>query len=245
MTLSIQKFSLVIPVYNEEDNISFLVEEINEVVSSSLCSELILVDDASTDSTCKIINRSVKVKSKIPLKLIRHKNNYGQSASLLSGIQLAACDTIITMDGDCQNDPRDMMKMLELAKDLVDPYLVIGHRYKRQDTLSRKIASYIARKARKYLLGDTTPDTGCSLKVFSKNTYLSLPYFDHMHRFIPALVKRASGKIISVNVNHRARKYGKSKYSNWRRFRVGIIDLLAVIWLIRRSPFPIKYFSDD
>ncbi len=245
MTLSSKQFSLVIPVYNEEDNIRSLIEEINNVIPSSMCLEVVIVDDASTDDTCEIIKNTIKIKSKIPLHLIRHQKNYGQSAGLLSGVRAASCNTIVTMDGDCQNDPKDMIKMLELSNDLVDPYLVIGHRYKRQDTLSRKIASHIARKARKYLLGDITPDTGCSLKVFSKKTFLDLPYFDHMHRFIPALVKRASGEIISVNVNHRARKYGKSKYSNWRRFKVGIIDLLAVIWLIRRSPFPIKYYSED
>ena len=141
---------------------------------------------------------------------------------------------------------KDIIKFLETIAPLnyQENYdnsgLIVGNRVNRKDTWSRRFASRLAHKMRKIILSDITPDSGCGLKIFSKKLFLSLPYFDHIHRFLPALVRRQGGKVISVEVFHRERSSGKSKYSNWQRFRVGLVDLFGVSWLIKRSSFPIK-----
>ena len=239
------KISVVIPVYNEAGNIGYLIKEIINIIDKLDGGEIICVDDASTDDTADKVIKSVGT-DKTSVKLYRHKVQSGQSASLLTGIKRSVYDIIVTLDGDGQNDPKDIKNMFDIwnghKNDLL---LIIGHRANRKDSLSRRFASRLAFQMRKIILRDTTPDSGCGLKIFRKSMFLSLPYFDHIHRFLPALVRRQGGNVISINVMHRERSSGNSKYSNWQRFRVGLIDLIGVSWLIRRSPFPLKVIEDN
>ena len=242
-----KKVSVVIPIYNERDNIIKLLEEVLKVIDSQAGDEIILIDDCSTDDSVKLISE-YQNKSDSNIILVQHQNRSGQSASLLTGIIKANNGSIITFDGDGQNDPKDIKNMLEIWEKEYknsDFLLLIGNRIRRKDTFSKKLASRLALYIRKIILKDNTPDTGCGIKIFSKSTFLSLPYFDHIHRFLPALVNRQGGRVISIPVSHRARVGGKSKYSNWLRFRVGILDLWGVFWLIRRSPFPIKLIDKN
>jgi len=234
------KISVVIPVYNEEGNIIDLIDEVLPIVKK-IGGEIIIVDDNSNDLSCDLILRKKDTVNESIL-LIKHSKKYGQSAGLLSGIKKANNNIIVTLDGDGQNDPKDIIPMLRVweenkgDKDL----LIIGHRKNRKDTWSRRYASFLAKRFRKYILSDATPDSGCGIKIFSRSLFLSLPYFDHIHRFLPALTRRNGGSVISHIVSHRNRISGVSKYSNWQRFRVGLVDLFGVSWLIKRSSFPIK-----
>ncbi|MBH88453.1 MAG: dolichol-phosphate mannosyltransferase [Pelagibacterales bacterium] len=234
------KISVIIPVYNEEGNIIDLIDEILPIVKK-IGGEIIIVDDNSNDLSYDLILRK-KDTVNVSILLIKHLKQYGQSAGLLTGIKKANNDIIVTLDGDGQNDPKDIIPMLKVweenkgNKDL----LIIGHRKNRKDTWSRRYASFLAQRFRKYILNDDTPDSGCGIKIFSRSLFLSLPYFDHIHRFLPALTRRNGGSVISHIVSHRNRISGVSKYSNWQRFRVGLVDLFGVSWLIKRSSFPIK-----
>ena len=208
--------------------------------------EIIIVDDNSNDASRDLI---LKKKNNVntEILLLKHSKQYGQSAGLLTGIKAAKNDLIVTLDGDGQNDPKDITSMLKVWEDNNENsyLLVIGHRQNRQDNWSRRYASLMAKRFRKFILKDSTPDSGCGIKVFSRNLFLSLPYFDHIHRFLPALTRRHGGSVISHIVSHRNRSSGVSKYSNWQRFRVGLIDLYGVSWLIKRSSFPIKLKDED
>lgn len=234
------KISVVIPVYNEEGNIIELIDEILPVINK-IGGEIIIIDDNSNDLTCDLILRKKDAVNERIL-LIKHSKQYGQSAGLLTGIKNANNNIIVTLDGDGQNDPKDIIPMMKIweenkgDKDL----LIIGHRQNRKDTWSRRYASLLAQRFRKYILSDATPDSGCGIKIFTRSLFLSLPYFDHIHRFLPALTRRNGGSVISHAVSHRSRIAGVSKYSNWQRFRVGLLDLYGVSWLIKRSSFPIK-----
>ncbi len=231
--------SIVIPLRNEEGNISRLVSEIIRKLKNKYKFEIILIDDGSNDNTFMVMSKIKTTNKGIAIKIIRHVKNYGQSASLLTGIKLAKGTIICTLDGDGQNDPNDMPKMLDSSLQINKQDLIIGNRVKRNDSLNKKIASRLAFMIRKILLKDNTPDTGCGLKIFYKRTFLDLPYFDHMHRFMPFLFKMYGGNVFSIKVNHRKRIEGKSNYSNFQRFRVGISDVFGVMWLLARSPFPI------
>lgn len=234
------KISVVIPVYNEEGNIIELIDEILPVINK-IGGEIIIIDDNSNDLTCDLILRKKDAVNE-RIFLIKHSKQYGQSAGLLTGIKNANNNIIVTLDGDGQNDPKDiipMMKIWEENKGDQD-LLIIGHRQNRKDTWSRRYASLLAQRFRKYILSDATPDSGCGIKIFTRSLFLSLPYFDHIHRFLPALTRRNGGSVISHAVSHRSRIAGVSKYSNWQRFRVGLLDLYGVSWLIKRSSFPIK-----
>lgn len=234
------KISVVIPVYNEEGNIIELIDEILPVINK-IGGEIIIIDDNSNDLTCDLILRKKDAVNERIL-LIKHSKQYGQSAGLLTGIKNANNNIIVTLDGDGQNDPKDiipMMKIWEENKGDQD-LLIIGHRQNRKDTWSRRYASLLAQRFRKYILSDATPDSGCGIKIFTRSLFLSLPYFYHIHRFLPALTRRNGGSVISHAVSHRSRIAGVSKYSNWQRFRVGLLDLYGVSWLIKRSSFPIK-----
>tara|TARA_Y100001960_G_C14756533_1_gene871556 strand:+ start:628 stop:1377 length:750 start_codon:yes stop_codon:yes gene_type:complete len=240
-----QKISVVIPVYNEYGNIGILIKELLPIVDSLGGGEIVFVDDASTDSTADKIYKSYGT-NKTNINLFRHIKRSGQSAALLTGIKSSLNDIIVTLDGDGQNDPKDIKKMFKEWKFHNNKLLlVIGNRINRRDTWSRRFASRLAHKMRKIVLKDATPDSGCGLKVFSKSLFLSLPYFDHIHRFLPALIRRQGGEVISLEVFHRQRSSGKSKYSNFQRFRVGLVDLFGVSWLIKRSSFPIKLIIDN
>jgi dolichol-phosphate mannosyltransferase len=172
---------------------------------------------------------------------VRHERSYGQTAAIRSGVRAAAGSWIATLDGDGQNDPGDipvLWRMLETAA-VQPPLLIVGHRARRRDSWSKRQASRIANAVRRRMLHDDTPDTGCGLKLFPRALFLDLPYFDHMHRFLPALVLREGGIVRSVPVNHRPRRRGASKYGVLDRLGVGITDLFGVMWLRRRGTRPI------
>ncbi len=233
------ELSVVVPVHNEAENIEPLVEEIQQALAGAYEYEIIYVDDGSTDATtatlCALATRVTR------LRVLRHVNCCGQSRALLSGVRAARADLIATLDGDGQNDPADIPKLVEALLNnssgiVLD--MVAGHRARRKDTGWRRFSSKVANAVRAALLQDQTPDTGCGLKVFRRDMYLALPYFDHMHRFLPALVQRAGGRVQSAIVHHRPRLRGASKYGTWHRLRVGVVDLLGVMWLQRRSNNP-------
>lgn len=230
--------SIVIPVRNEADNIAPLVGEITAAMAGLTHYEIIYVDDGSSDGSAAEI---LRLSGKLPyLRLLRHSRSCGQSAALLTGIKAAHGTWIATLDGDGQNDPADIRQLWRLARTApANPALLVaGFRVKRQDSRAKRMVSRIANAVRSRLLGDATPDTGCGLKLFPRALFLDLPAFDHMHRFLPALVLRAGGTVRSVPVNHRPRRAGKSKYGVFDRLGVGIVDLIGVYWLQRRPASP-------
>ena len=230
--------SIIIPMYNEADNVEFFITEThNSLKELSLTIEIIVINDGSTDKTPEELNILLNT---IPaLKIINHAHNFGQSAAILSGIRAAKHPWIITMDGDAQNDPNDIPLLLEQLKTHHNgPLLIVGNRINRCGSRIRKLSSRIANGIRQQLLHDDCMDTGCSLKLFSRDVFLQLPHFNHMHRFLPALIKRAGGRVINVPVNHRPRTRGTSKYGVTNRLWVGIVDLFGVKWLLSRGCEP-------
>jgi len=231
--------SIVIPVCNEEESIGTLLKEIDQVVDHSIGYEIVVVDDGSQDSTLAVLTGLKQDLNQ--LRVIRHLQNSGQSTAIRTGIKQAKAVWIATLDGDGQNDPADIPKLYRklIEDEQADPTLVVaGHRKKRKDHWFRSFYSRIANRIRANLLRDETPDTGCGLKVFSRHRFLDLPYFDHMHRYIPALFIRQGGRVISIEVNHRPREQGSSKYGFHNRFWVGVSDLLGVRWLLNRAKTP-------
>ena len=235
--------SVVIPVKNEAGNIAPLVAEIAAALAIGLEGrvgyEIVYVDDGSDDSTGAEIRR---LQASLPqLRLVHHARSCGQSAAIRSGVKAARGRWIATLDGDGQNDPADIPALWRLAQasSAMPPLLIAGHRARRQDSWSKRQASRIANAVRRRLLHDDTPDTGCGLKLFPRALFLDLPYFDHMHRFLPALVLREGGIVHSVPVNHRPRERGISKYGVLDRLGVGIADLAGVMWLRRRGARPL------
>ena len=230
-----KSLSVVVPVRNEEDNVAELIFEIRKALKNKIHYEMIYVDDGSTDHTYKnLINLQKTYKE---LRVIRHQKSCGQSTAIRTGVKHAQYDWIVTLDGDGQNNPKDIPELLKALKEGVE--LVGGNRrHSRRDTWIKRISSVIANGVRSWMLQDNTPDTGCGLKLFSKEAFLDLPYFDHMHRFLPALIKRRGGLIVSVPVSHRTRTHGHSNYGTIDRLLVGIVDLFGVAWLQRRSKLP-------
>jgi dolichol-phosphate mannosyltransferase len=225
---------VVVPVCNEAENIEPLAREI-EAAMRGRAYEMIFVDDGSTDDTAVNL---LRLKPSLPaLRVLRHSFRSGQSAAVASGVRNARAPWIATLDGDGQNDPADIPKLIA-ARDLPgnrSVHLVMGNRSaSRKDTAYRRLQSRIANGVRSGLLGDGTPDTGCGIKIFVRDTFLDLPRFDHMHRFLPALFQRQGTRVISVPVSHRERTRGTSKYGMLNRLWVGIIDIMGVIWLRRR-----------
>ena len=220
--------SVVVPVCNEEDNIAPLIKEI-DAAFKDLEIEILYVDDGSTDGTVEAIQR-VRTEG-IAVRLLRHSVRRGQSAAVHSGISRAQAEWVATLDGDGQNDPADLPRLYALRE---QAKLVIGNRVQRRDTWLRHWQSRIANGVRGRMLGDGTPDTGCGIKVMHRDTFLQLPYFDHMHRFLPALFQRAGASVLSVPVAHRPRERGTSKYGLFDRLWVGIVDIFGVMWLRRR-----------
>ncbi|MFN5745327.1 MAG: glycosyltransferase family 2 protein [Methylococcaceae bacterium] len=230
------ELSIVVPVHNETDNLKPLIEEIEAAVVAVADYEIIYIDDGSTDDT--LIRLEALMGQHPRLRVLRHIHCCGQSTALRSGILAARGRVIATLDGDGQNDPANIPGMLVALKSLGTTGkggMVAGHRRKRKDTGWRKLSSRIANGIRAALLQDETPDTGCGLKVFDRVLFLEMPDFDHMHRFLPALAQRAGGRVVSVDVNHRPRTMGQSKYGTWHRLWVGIWDILGVMWLQRRA----------
>ena len=228
------EISVVIPVLNEQGNITPLVTSICETYGKRPI-EIIYVDDGSTDGTAAEL---AGLKAEIPaLRVLTHSQRSGQSAALRSGILAATAPLIATLDGDGQNPPHDLIA-LEKAVHENRPGLVMaaGVRVNRRDGVAKRYASVFARKMRRFMLRDNHPDTGCATKVFDRELYLLLPYFDHMHRFMAPLARREGATVLAMPVSHAPRHTGQSKYSNLQRMLVGISDIFGVMWLIRRSP---------
>jgi len=217
-------FSIVVPLFNESKNIIPLLKEIESSLKDYDNYEIVLINDSSTDNTAKVISNITNES----IKIINNIDNKGQSFSIHKGIELSSNETIITLDGDGQNDPRDIPKLLNLYFTNDKIKLVGGIRKKRQDSYIKIFSSKIANYIRSKILSDNCKDTGCSLKVFSKNIFLDFPYFDGMHRFLPALFKGYSYKTTFIEVNHRKRKYGVSKYGTINRLFKGIRDIIRV-----------------
>ena len=231
------ELSVVIPAHNEADNIGPLVGEIRAALEGAADYEIVVVDDGSTDATPA---RLEEIARGFPrLLAARHPVSRGQSFAVLTGVRAARSQWIATLDGDGQNDPADIRKLIEAlggAAERVErgPLLIAGYRRLRRDTWLKRLSSRVANGVRGRLLGDRTPDTGCGLKLFERDAFLRLPHFDHMHRFLPALFLRAGGRVVSVEVGHRPRTRGRSHYGMWDRLWVGILDLFGVWWLMRR-----------
>ncbi|MBW1787379.1 MAG: glycosyltransferase family 2 protein [Deltaproteobacteria bacterium] len=231
--------AVVVPVLNEAENIEPLVGEIRSALDGRVSYEIVYVDDGSGDETPEILKRTA---ASLPqFRYVRHRVRCGQSTAMLTGVRSARAAWVATLDGDGQNDPADIPRLYErlLAHEgNNEGLLVVGYRRKRRDSWLKKISSRVANSVRSRLLKDETPDTGSGLKLFNRRLFLQLPYFDHMHRFLPALVIRHGGRVVSVEVNHRERKHGDSKYGLRNRLWVGIVDMLGVMWLQRRAKVP-------
>lgn len=229
--------SVLIPAKNEASNLPPLLQEIRSALVGEDY-EVIVVDDGSTDNTVAEL-RALKRDGFHQLRIIRHARSLGQSTSIYHAATVARGHWLATLDGDGQNDPADIPGMLSLVRGSEGLAggikLVAGHRVNRRDTASKRWASRFANGLRSRLLKDATPDTGCGLKVIEREAFLRLPYFDHMHRYIPALIQRHKGRMIVHPVNHRHRVAGVSKYGNIDRALVGILDLMGVWWLIKRT----------
>ncbi|HQZ32581.1 MAG TPA: glycosyltransferase family 2 protein [Arenimonas sp.] len=228
------QLSVVIPAFNEEGNIAALLAECVAALRGVVDFEVIFVDHRSRDGTLAVLQAA---KANTPeLRVIAHETQSGQSTAIRTGVKAARGAWVATLDGDGQNDPADLPRLLA-ARDAGAPgvKLYAGWRVNRQDTGSKKWASKWANGIRSRLLRDATPDTGCGTKLFERAAFLDLPYFDHMHRYLPALMQRAGWQTVSVPVNHRQRGAGASKYTNLGRALVGVRDLMGVAWLIKRS----------
>ena len=237
--------TVVVPVLDEQDNVVPLYREVRAALDPVADYEIIFVDDGSTDETAaRLAGLAREPGSR--LRVIRHDERFGQSAGLRTGILAAGRPWIATLDGDGQNDPADLPEMIRRAAQRppsAPPVLFIGHRTRRRDSWMKRFASRFANGLRSRMLRDGTPDTGCGIKLFPRELFLRLPYFNHMHRFLPALVQREGGEAISVPVRHRPRERGASKYGVIDRAIAGAWDLLGVSWLIRR--FPKRYGSRE
>jgi dolichol-phosphate mannosyltransferase len=226
--------SVVVPVFNERDNIPPLVAEIVAALRGVLPFEIVYVDDHSRDDSWDVLRAQMAL---VPeLRALRHRRQSGQSTAIRTGVKAARAPWIATLDGDGQNDPADIPKLLA-ERDASPPELKLfaGWRVNRRDSGSKRWASKFANAIRSRMLKDETPDTGCGTKLFEREMFLELPYFDHMHRYLPALARRAGYGSVSVPVNHRERSTGVSKYNNLQRAWVGLTDLRGVSWLIKRS----------
>ena len=229
--------SVVVPVKDEAGNVGPLAREIAAALKAEP-HEIIFVDDGSTDATAAELRA---LKAEIPaLRVLRHARNLGQSRSIRTGVMAARGGIVVTLDGDGQNDPADIPKLLVLLRSDPGLAMVSGVRVKRRDKASRRLASRLGNGLRNALLGDGASDTGCGLKAFHRDMFLALPYFDHMHRFLIALTQREGGRVDYAPVNHRPRLQGASKYTNFGRLLVSVQDLLGVRWLQRRHRGPSK-----
>ena len=230
------EISVVVPVFDEEGAAPALAREIAAAFKSRSY-EMVFVDDASRDGTRTALKA---LAAEIPqLRVLAHRKNSGQSRAVRSGILGARGSIIVTLDGDGQNDPADAPGLVDvLQAGPPDLALVGGERVKRQDSYAKKIASRVGNGVRRRLLNDTATDTGCGLKVFRREAFLRLPYFDHIHRYLPALMRREGYQIAFRPVNHRHRQTGASKYTNLGRLWASLSDLFGVIWLQSRARNP-------
>jgi len=225
--------SVVVPVRNEADNVRLLADEIAAALDGRCTFELIYVNDGSADATEQVLTA---LRSERPyLRKIKHAMSCGQSAAVRSGVAAARAPLIATLDGDGQNDPSFIPALLHaFEQGGVSIGLVAGQRMGRRSGAWKKFQSRIANGVRGALLRDGTRDSGCGLKVFRRDAFLALPYFDGLHRFLPALFRRDGYTIAYVDVIDRPRPAGQSNYGLWDRLWVGILDLAGVWWLVRR-----------
>ena len=228
--------SVVVPVHDEEANAPALADEIAAAFAGRSF-EMVFVDDCSRDGTRAALQAA---RSRHPtLRVLHHPRNAGQSRAIRTGVLAARAPFILTMDGDRQNDPADGPRLVDrLARAPERLAMVAGRRVKRQDTAAKRWASRLANGVRKRLLRDQADDTGCGLKAFRREAFLRLPYFDHMHRYLPALMLREGFELAFEDVGHRHRPAGRSKYTNLGRLRASASDLLGVMWLNRRARSP-------
>jgi dolichol-phosphate mannosyltransferase len=228
------ELSVVVPVCNEAENVGPLAREIADALSGRPF-EILFVDDGSTDKTAEAV-RAARDAGIPQIRLLRHSFRSGQSAAVTTGVRNARAEWIATLDGDGQNDPADLPALWTAKGEPANGSVRLfqGNRVTRRDTPYRRLQSRVANGVRSSLLGDGTPDTGCGIKLMHRETYLSLPYFDHMHRFLPALFLRTGARVISIPVRHRPRSRGQSKYGMFDRLWVGIVDIFGVMWLRRR-----------
>ncbi len=225
--------SVVVPVFNEQGAAADLAREI-AAAFAGIPHEIVFVDDASTDDTTSSL---AALRVAMPqLRVLSHRRNAGQSRAIRTGVLAARAPVIVTLDGDGQNDPADaprLVRRLQAAPETLA--LVGGRRAKRQDSAAKRFGSRFANGLRQRLLNDQADDTGCGLKAFRREAFLRLPYFDHMHRFLPALFLREGFEIDFEDVNHRPRTTGRSKYTNLGRLKASVLDLLGVLWLRART----------
>ena len=239
------RISIVTPMMNEAENVAQMIGEVAEGCAELAPFELIIVDDGSTDRTAAI---ALEMRGTHPwVRVVQHAKSCGQSAAVLSGVKAARADIIATLDGDLQNPPSEVQN---LVRPLLDDSsgrigLVAGQRIKRMDTGSKRLASRAANSLRRRILRDDTRDTGCGAKAFRRDLFLRLPYFDHIHRYLPALTKREGLDVVTVPVTDRARTGGASHYTNLGRALVGASDLFGVWWLMRRRRLPTLTESSD
>lgn len=232
------RITVVAPMKNEAENVGRLADDIAAACAPLAPFEAIFVDDGSDDGTAEAI---AAARARHPwLRGLRHAASCGQSAAVRSGVLAARAPIICTLDGDGQNPPAEIPRLVAPLLTAPDPRLglVAGQRVARQDTLSKRLASRAANGLRRMLLNDDTRDTGCGLKAFPREVFLALPFFDHVHRYLPALVRREGLQVALVDVSHRAREAGRSNYTNIGRALVGALDLIGVWWLIRRRKLP-------
>jgi dolichol-phosphate mannosyltransferase len=236
MNAAIPDISVVVPVHNEEGAAGPLAREIAAAFEGRSY-EMVFVDDASRDGT---LNELRGLMTELPaLRVLSHGSNAGQSRAVRTGVLAARGAIVVTLDGDGQNPPADAPKLADLlASSPSSVALVGGVRAKRQDSGAKRQASLWANRIRRKLLGDDADDTGCGLKAFRRDIFLRLPYFDHLHRYLPALMIREGYQNLYLDVDHRHRETGQSKYTNWGRLVASLSDLLGVMWLKSRSRRP-------
>jgi dolichol-phosphate mannosyltransferase len=231
------RISVVVPVKDEAGNVVPLAREIAAAMNSEAY-EMIFVDDGSSDSTAAEL---LRLKPELPLRVISHGRNLGQSRALRTGVRAARADIVVMLDGDGQNDPADIPALVAAFRAGADDpsfAMMAGERRQRQDNWKKRAASRLANRIRRRLLNDHAKDTGCGLKAFRRESFLTLPYFDHMHRYLISLMLREGYRVEFLPVNHRPRGAGRSKYGVWDRLAVGVSDLAGVMWLNRRYRGP-------
>lgn len=225
------EISVVIPVFNEEENLPLLIPSLADVLKSlNKNFEIILIDDGSIDNSFNIIKDLCK--KYIEVRYIKFRTNAGQTAAFDAGFKNSMGDIIITLDSDLQNDPNDIPKMMSYIKDYD---VICGWRAERKDPLIKKISSWTANFFRNLLTNETIHDTGCSLKIYKRECISNIKLYKGMHRFLPTLLKLEGAKVIEVKVNHNPRKFGQSKYNIKNRLFSGIYDLLSVRWMQKRK----------